>query len=211
MRTGAGQTVALRWALLRIAEVNGPADGASHLANEKTPERQARNERKTMKTNDSKIWKTLAGLLAASALFAGLAMAQAVPGPGAPAGKRLGPAQRVLLGALASLDLSQEQKDKIQVAVDAEKPAIQALAQKSRADGQALKDLVATSNPDPKAVGEAFLKVHQNRLAAKAERDKVQAQVEALLTPAQKAKFQGYVQAAKDAARAMGHRRGGAA
>jgi Spy/CpxP family protein refolding chaperone len=145
----------------------------------------------------------------AVALPAGLAVAQPAPGPGP--GGRMGPAQRVLRGALAQLDLTQDQKDKIKVAMEAEKPAIQALADKSRTDGKALRDLMATSNPDPKAVGEAFLKVHQNRLAAKAEREKVQGQIEALLTPAQKAKFEGYIQAAKDAVRAGAGRRAGAA
>jgi|GEM_PF-505542 len=145
----------------------------------------------------------------AMALPAGLAVAQPAPEPGP--GGRMGPAQRVLREALAQLDLTQDQKDKIKVAMEAEKPAIQALADKSRTDGKALRDLMATSNPDPKAVGEAFLKVHQNRLAAKAEREKVQAQIEALLTPAQKAKFEGYIQAAKDAFRAGAGRRAGAA
>lgn len=148
----------------------------------------------------------------AVALPAGLAVAQPSPGPGAGGpGGRMGPAQRVLLGALAQLDLTQDQKDKIKAATEAEKPAIQALAQKSRTDGKALRDLMATSNPDPKTVGEAFLKVHQNRLAAKAEREKVQGQIEAFLMPAQKAKFQGYIQAAKDAVRAAAGRRGWAA
>jgi Spy/CpxP family protein refolding chaperone len=161
-----------------------------------------------MRKHDSGFHLKLAGLLAASALFAGLAVAQPSPGDGG--GRRMGPAQRVLFGALASLDLSQEQKDKIKGAMEAEKPAIQALAQKSRADAKALRDLAAATNPDPKTVGEAFLKVHQNRLAAKAEREKVLGLVEALLTPAQKAKFEGYIQAARDAAKTRGRRARGA-
>jgi Spy/CpxP family protein refolding chaperone len=162
-----------------------------------------------MKTNKSNLRNLVTVVLAATALTAGAAIAQ--PGPGAGHGQGLGPAVRVLRGALASLDLTQEQKDKVKVVLDAEKPAMQAMGAQHKADAKALNDLAATAQPDPKAVGEAFLKVQQNRVAGKAARESVLAKVEAILTPAQKAKFQGYIQAAKDAGKAkMGRRAGGA-
>jgi len=125
----------------------------------------------------------------------------------------MGPAGRVLRGALASLDLTQDQKDKIKVVVESERSALQTAAARNRADALALRDLASSAQPDPKAVGEAFLKVRQNRETAKAAREKVLAKIEAVLTPSQKAKFQGYVQAVKDAvkARAFGKRGGPAA
>jgi Spy/CpxP family protein refolding chaperone len=124
----------------------------------------------------------------------------------------MGPAGRVLRGALAQLDLSQEQKDKVKAVVEAEKPGLETLGARHRADALALRDVAAAAQPDPKAVGEAYLKVSQNRVAAKAAREKVLVKIEALLTSAQKAKFEGYIQAAKDAARGAarrGHAAGG--
>lgn len=149
----------------------------------------------------------------AVALPMGLAVAQPAPGPdhggpGGPGGRiGMGPAQRVLRGALASLDLTQEQKDKVEAVIEAEKVGMQTMGAQHRADALALRDLAAAAQPDPKAIGEAFLKVKQNREAAKAAREKVLGKVEAVLTPAQKAKFQGYIQAAKDAVRAAAGRR----
>ena len=150
----------------------------------------------------------------AVALPAGLAVAQPAPGPdhggpGGPGGRMgMGPAQRVLRGALASLDLTQEQKDKVKAVIEAEKAGMQTMGAKHRADALTLRDLAAVAQPDPKAVGEAFLKVKQNREASKAAREKVLGKVEAVLTPAQKAKFQGYIQAAKDVFYGAAGRRG---
>ena len=167
-----------------------------------SPEKEMR---KKMKTNRISIG-TMSLVLALGAILALPLLAS----PGGPAGARMGPAQRVLRGALASLDLTQEQKDKIKATLEAEKPGVQAMAEQNRADARALRDLASGTQPDPKAVGEAFLKVQKNREAAKAVREKVQTKIEALLTPAQKGRFQGYIQAAKDAAKARSLRmRGG--
>jgi Spy/CpxP family protein refolding chaperone len=153
----------------------------------------------------------------ALALPVGLAVAQPAPGPdpggpGGPGGRMgMGPAQRVLRGALAQLDLSQEQKDKIKAVIEAEKAGMQTMGARHRADALTLRDLAAAAQPDPKAVGDAFLKVKQNREAAKAAREKVLGKIEAVLTPAQKARFQGYIQAAKDAVHGGAGRRAWAA
>ena len=161
-----------------------------------------------MKTNRISIGMSALGL----ALGAILAL-PVLAAPGGPGGGRMGPAGRVLRGARASLDLTQDQKDKIKVVVESERSALQTAAARNRADALALRDLASSAQPDPKAVGEAFLKVRQNRETAKAAREKVLAKIEAVLTPSQKAKFQGYVQAVKDAvkARAFGKRGGPAA
>jgi Spy/CpxP family protein refolding chaperone len=161
-----------------------------------------------MKDNFSLRRMLMIGSLA-MALPAVLAVAQ--PGPaGQGPGGRMGAGQRVLRGALAQLDLSQEQKDKVKAVIEAEKAGMKAMGAQNRADAVALRDLSAAAQPDPKAVGEAFLKVRQNREAAKAAREKILAKIEAVLTPAQKAKFQGYIQAARDAGHAKAGRRAGA-
>jgi Spy/CpxP family protein refolding chaperone len=151
-------------------------------------------------------------IVAAAALALALpaATGAAQPGPAAAPGGRMGPAGRVLRGALAQLDLTQEQKDKVKVVIAAERSGLETMAARNRADALALRDLAAAPQPDPKAVGEAFLKVRQNRETAKAARQNVLGKIEAILTPAQKAKFEGYVQAARDAGRAARGRRAGA-
>ncbi len=172
-----------------------------------------------MNSNKISVRKLLMIGALAAALPAGLAVAQPGPGgpgdsrgPGGPGGRPgIGHAQRVLRGALAQLDLSQEQKDKVKAVIDAEKAGMQTMAARHQADALTLRDLAAAAQPDPKAVGEAFLKVKQNRDTAKAAREKVVGKVEAILTPAQKAKFQGYIQASKDAGHGAAGRRGWAA
>jgi len=102
----------------------------------------------------------------------------------------------MLRHAMASLDLSQDQKDKIQAVLQTAKPEMAPLRQQMRDDARALKS-AADSGADAATVGQAFLKVRGDRQALKAERQKVRAQVEALLTPAQKTKLDGYLAAVK--------------
>ncbi len=154
---------------------------------------------------------TLAAVALAAALSAlSLSVIAAPPGGPGPGG-RMGMGQRVVMGALASLDLTQEQKDKVKAVVSAERSGMEAMAAQHRADELALRDLASSATPDPKAVGETFLRVRQNREAMKARRDAALAKIEAVLNPAQKAKFEGYIQAAKDGGKAARRRfaRGG--
>jgi Spy/CpxP family protein refolding chaperone len=138
----------------------------------------------------------LATGLSAMALAAGLAGAPALAADHAgPGGGRMGGGLR---HALASLDLSQDQKDKIKAIVAAERPAIQSLREGMREDASELKSLASAQPADPAAVGAAFLKVRSDREAMKAERQKVHAQIDAILTPDQRTKLDGYLSALKE-------------
>src|SRR5947207_12045631 len=135
----------------------------------------------------------LATGLSATALAAGLAGSPALAADHAgPGGGRMGGGLR---RALASLDLSQDQKDKVKAIVAAEKPAIQSLREGMRADASELKSLASAQSADPAAIGAAFLKVRADREAMKAERQKVLAQIEGVLTPDQRTKLDGYLSA----------------
>ena len=145
-------------------------------------------------TRKEGIFGRLALGLSAAALAGALALAPALsaqpPGRG---GGRMGGMLRHALGAL---DLSQDQKDKIHEILQAEKPALQSLREQMRTDRRALRD-AADSNADAATVGNAFLKLRSDRQAMRAERDKVKTQIETLLTPEQKAKFEGFLAAAR--------------
>ena len=147
---------------------------------------------------------TVAAMTFALALPAAAGTAQ--PGPAVPGGPKAH-AAGVLHGALAQLDLTQEQKDKVKAVVQEEKVGLEAIRARNRVDSMALRELTAAPQPDPKAVGEALLKVRANGESARAAREKLLGRIGAILTPAQKAKFDGYLQAARDAGRAARARR----
>jgi Spy/CpxP family protein refolding chaperone len=132
-------------------------------------------------------------LLVAGALAAGTAFAQAQPGRFA----------RGIRAALATLDLSQDQKDKITASFEARKPELQALGTKAKTDRQALEALMAAPNPDPAAVGAATLQVRANRQAVRAQMETMRTNLAAILTPAQQAKLEGYLAAKRQMRRSM--------
>ena len=99
--------------------------------------------------------------------------------------------------ALAALDLSDQQKTQVREVLEAQKPAIQALMEKARADRQKLDTLLQTPNPDPAAVGTAFLAVHKNREAMKSERDLALSEVKKVLSPEQAAKLDAILKFAR--------------
>jgi Spy/CpxP family protein refolding chaperone len=134
-----------------------------------------------------------AALLLAGALAAGTALAQHTPGRFA----------RGIRAAMATLDLSQDQKDKIKASFATMKPQLRALGAKARADRLALEALLATPNPDPTAVGTATLLVRSNRQAMRAQMDTMRTNLAALLTPEQQAKLNGYLAAKRQMRRAM--------
>jgi Spy/CpxP family protein refolding chaperone len=141
----------------------------------------------------------LTGMLTAGAAVAqqgkgmpgGFGIAQ--QGPGMPGGV----IAQLYRAALAKLDLSQDQKDKIKALVEAEKPALEALAQQRKDDAEALQAAADAAQPDPATVGAAFLKVRVDGLALRAELKKLHEAIEALLTPEQKAAFEAYLDAFK--------------
>jgi Spy/CpxP family protein refolding chaperone len=139
-----------------------------------------------------------ATLLVAGALAAGTAIAQAQPAPG-----RLA---RGIRAAMATLDLTDAQKDKVKAIFVSHKDEGMAFHAQAKADREALKAGASAAKPDPAAVGAAFLKVRANGEAAKAKMKAVRTEIDAVLTPEQRAKLDGWI-AAHRQQRAM--RRGG--
>jgi Spy/CpxP family protein refolding chaperone len=127
----------------------------------------------------------------AALMAAALATGVVADGPDGSFGARSG---RMGMGmglrGLRALNLTQDQKDKIKAAFVARRPALQALRQTAQANRQALATLTKAANPDPAAVGAAYLKVLAGRQALVAQRQQAQGDVVALLTPDQKTQLQ---------------------
>ncbi len=140
-------------------------------------------------------------LAVATALALGISLAgvPALAREGGPGRAGAGP---VLRGALASLDLSADQKDKVRALFLSQKGAFQARRDEARAARQALREAASAADPDPAAVGKAFLRVRASRQAARSSLTDLRARLEAILSPEQKARFDGYLAAARDARRA---------
>jgi Spy/CpxP family protein refolding chaperone len=117
----------------------------------------------------------------------GTALAQANKGPG--------PVLRALRGGLATLDLSQDQKDEIKGIFEAKKPGFETLRAKMKADATALHDAASAATPDTATVGAAFLKVRADREAAKASFESLLTEIKGVLTPDQQKKLEGYLAA----------------
>ena len=130
----------------------------------------------------------------AAALAAGTTFAQAQGG---------GRFSRGIRAALATLDLSQDQKDKIKASFETMKPQRQALGTKAKADRQALETLMAAPAPDPAAVGAAALQVRANRQAMRAQMETMRTNLAAILTPDQQSKLKGYLAAKRQMRHSM--------
>lgn len=139
-----------------------------------------------------------ATLLVAGALAAGTALAQAHPAPG-----RLA---RGIRAAMAVLDLTDAQKDKVKAIFASHKDEGMAFRAQAKADREALKTAASAAKPDPATVGAAFLKVRANAEAARAKRKAVRAEIDEVLTPEQRAKLEGWIAAHRQQ---RGMRRGG--
>lgn len=134
----------------------------------------------------------LAGALAGSAL--------AQPGPGQ------GRTARGIRAAMAVLDLTDAQKEAIKAIFASHRDEGAAFRAQAKANREALKAAAAAAKPDPATVGAAFLKVRADAEAAKARRKAVRAEVDAVLTPEQRAKLDGWIAAHRQQ---RGHFRGG--
>ena len=121
----------------------------------------------------------LAGVPAAPALAAD---APAPAHPNGPGG---------ILKCLRVVDLTDQQKADIKAILEGEKDTLKGLHEAIVADRDALKALFDSENPDPCQVGTAVLKLHADRGAMRDEIAKIRSNVEALLTPEQKAKLAG--------------------
>jgi Spy/CpxP family protein refolding chaperone len=142
-----------------------------------------------------------AALLVAGTLAAGTALAQPGPGPGR---DRFA---RGIRAAMAMLDLTDAQKTKVKAIFESRRSEGMAFRAQVQADRAALRAAAMAVNPDAAAVGTAFLKVQADRQAAATKGKAVRAQIDAVLTPEQKAKLDGWT-AAHRQMRGMG-RRGG--
>lgn len=140
----------------------------------------------------SRVVKFGAALLAL-ALPALPALAQENPAAGAPQPGHF-------LKCLTILGLSDAQKAEIRQILETAKPVLQGLHETLKTDAQALKAALEATPPDPCAIGTALLKVKTDRTAIKAELETVKTNVEAVLTPEQKAKFEGCLHAPPRAA-----------
>ena len=129
-----------------------------------------------------------ASMILAGALAGSAALAQ--PAPGGP-----GRMARGIRAAMATLDLSDAQKEKIKAIFESHKGEGQALHVQAKADRDSLKAAASAAKPDPAVVGAAFLKVRADGEAAKAKMKAVRAEIDTVLTPEQKAKLDGWIAA----------------
>jgi Spy/CpxP family protein refolding chaperone len=128
-----------------------------------------------------------ASMILAGALASSAALAQPAPGKLA----------QGIRAAMATLDLSDAQKAKIKAIFESHKGEGQALREQTKTDRDALKAAASAAKPDPAVVGAAFLKVRADGEAAKAKMEAVRAEIDAVLTPEQKAKLDGWIAAHK--------------
>ena len=131
-------------------------------------------------------------LLAGSAAYAGQGFR----------GGREGAPGRGIRAALASLDLTDDQKAKVKELLEGERPKYEALRQEGRTAREALRTATASATPDPATVGAAFLRVDAHRKTMRAERESSRQKLEALLTAEQRAKLEGWTSAHRQMRRA---------
>lgn len=138
-------------------------------------------------------------LVLTGALAAGAALAQ--PAPGGP-----GRFARGIRAAMATLDLSDAQKDKVRAIFASHRDEGAAIREQARAHREALRAAASAPSPDPAAVGAAFLKVRADRDGAIAKMKAVKAEIDAVLSPEQRARLEGWLAAHRQL---RGMRRGG--
>ena len=102
---------------------------------------------------------------------------------------------RGIRAAMAILDLTDAQKTKVKEIFASQRTEGMAFRAQVQANRAALRAAAASANPDPAAVGAAFLKVRADGQAAAAKMKAVRTQIEAVLTPEQKAKLDGWIAA----------------
>ena len=132
-----------------------------------------------------------AALVLAGALTAGAALAQA--GPGGPGGH--GKLAHAIRTAMSTLDLTDAQKEQVKAIFASHKEDGKALREQAKADHESLRAAASAAKPDPATVGAAFLKVRADGEAVKAKMKAVHAEINAVLTPEQRAKLDGWMAA----------------
>jgi Spy/CpxP family protein refolding chaperone len=128
---------------------------------------------------------SVAAVLVAGALAAGTALGQPAPGRFA----------RAIRAAMATLDLTDDQKDQVKAIFASHKDEGMAFHLQAKADREALRAAASAEKPDPTAVGAAFLKVRADRQAAAAKLKAVRAEIDEVLTSEQRARLDGWIAA----------------
>lgn len=132
-------------------------------------------------------------------LLTGIALAQP-PGPG-PRMRARGTALQA--GALKTeLGLTDDQVTQLRALRRKQAEEMKTVGQQMRDEGKRLRELMASSGPDPAAVGKQTLALRALREQARAKRGAFQEQARALLTPQQRDKLKE-MEASRDLAPAM--------
>ena len=119
---------------------------------------------------------------------------------GSPGGR--GHFGRGIRAAMATLDLTDAQREKVRAVFTSRKEQFQAFRAGAKANREALKAAASADSPDPAAVGAAFLKVRADGKAMKAQLESVHAEINRILTQEQKAKLDGWIAAHRQQRRA---------
>ncbi len=132
-----------------------------------------------------------ASMILAGALAGSAALAQPGPGgPGGPEGSRAASARRC---RPSTSPTPRRRRSRRSSTPTRTKGA--ALRAQAKADREALKAAASAAKPDPAVVGAAFLKVRADGETAKAKMKAVRAEIDAVLTPEQRAKLEGWLAA----------------
>lgn len=107
------------------------------------------------------------------------------------------PHNNPIMHCLQVVDLSEAQKAQVKTAFDTAAPALRTLHEQLKKDHEALKTLLEATTPDACAIGNAMLKVRTSEKAIQSANEALKAAIEAILTPDQKLKFQGCMDAVK--------------
>lgn len=153
--------------------------------------------------------RTTTGRLTIAAVSLGLLLAgsAALAGQGSRQGREGAPGGG-LRAALATLDLTDEQKTGLRELFAAERSRLEPLRQEGRALREALRSSAEAPDADPSAVGAAFLRVQAHRKTMRLEREASKEKLEAILTPEQRAKLDGWRAAHRQMRREGPGRRG---
>jgi Spy/CpxP family protein refolding chaperone len=163
------------------------------------PSKSEGHRRKGTQVNRKVFNSKVIGLGVGAAAFA-LALASGVALAGNQGGR--GHFGRGIRAAMATLDLSDVQKEKVKAIFTSHKDQFQAFRTEAKANREALKAAASAANPDPGVVGAAFLKVRADRDAVRARMKAVRGEIDAILTTQQKAKLDGWIAAHRQHRRA---------
>lgn len=135
--------------------------------------------------------------ITAGALAILLGGSVALAGQGYRPGRERGPGKG-LRAALATLDLTDAQKEQLQKLFEAERARRATAREEGRAAREALREAAGAARPDPAGVGTAYLRLESHHEAMRVERAAARERFEAVLTAEQKAKLEGWKEARRE-------------